>query len=561
MRLNQKTLLLVCLLVLGTALLVLGQHAVIAQAPDPTPPDFPTDPFAVFGWTANSDLVGGPQLAAAGAQWSNLRLHWANVESSPGVYDWSAYDKLFANAAQHGLQYLITVDRAPSWAAAVHCGPIYEEHLPTLANFLTAAVARYSVPPYNMLHWAMYNEPDNADAGDTFSNWLGGCWGDANYPTHADGAGGAAYAHMLSYAYPAIKAGNPQAQVVLGALAYDWFVGPEKGPFDPAFLDDMLNAGGGAYFDIIDFHYYPDFDYRWHDDSDGFDRYERGLAFKAHWIQSEVKRITGQDKPIMCSEAGQSSTSPTGEPREERQARAVLQFFARAYYAGVNPLFWFEGVDESWLNGNLAHMGLLDGNLQPKPSYAVYQTMVQELSGSTFLRPRRDLPLRFEGYDFDVNGRRKTVLWHTTYTGSEVVSLAVSQVGGTMRVVEKDGTESFVVDGSSNDQDHRRDGKVGVEVVGSPRYFEDMSMATYTPTPTATDTPTLTPTTTPTPTATLTPTPTQTPTSTPSPTATLTPTPTQTPTVTPTPTQRPTKTPTPTLPALKQGLYLPLVVR
>ncbi len=534
-----------CTLLISLSLVFWGRGQVQAETSPPTPPVFPSDPFGVFTYEAGNRLAGGAELAGLGAQWANVRLHWADVESSPGVYDWSTYDTFFANAASHGFQLMVVVDRNPDWAADTHCGPIRSEHLPTLANFLTAAVARYSVPPYNILHWAMYNEPDNADSGSTYANWLGGCWGDANYPSRAPGAGGAAYANMLSYAYPAIKAGNPNAQVVLGALAYDWFVGPENGPFDPAFLDDLLAAGGGAYFDIIDFHYYPAFSYRWNDDSNGFDRYNRGIAFKARWIQNEVKRATGELKPIMCSEAGLSSTSPYGELRDESQARFVLQVFVRSIYAGIHPLLWFEGVDEPWLNGNLATMGLFDRNLQPKLSATVYKVMVRELSGARFLRPRDDLYLRFEGYDFDVNGRRKTVLWHSTFDAVEMLPLAISQPGGTMRVVEKTGEEFFVVDGSVNDRDGKLDGYVGVDITGSPRYFEDLSMPTYTPTPTIT--PTYTPTLSPTPTDT--PIPTDTPTLTP------------TPTITSTPTRRPTKTPTATPIPLKQRHYIPMVFR
>ncbi|NOZ49002.1 MAG: cellulase family glycosylhydrolase, partial [Chloroflexi bacterium] len=516
MRLKRTHTFLILILALTLTLGAWGRGQVRADADSSTPKPFPADPFGVYLWPRRAQLTGGAEISDAGAKWTNLHLYWASVEPAPGVYDWSFYDQLFANAAGHGFQVMVIIDKNPDWAADTACGPIHAEHLSTFANFLTATVQRYSAPPYNVLHWALYNEPDNSDS--SLANWLGGCWGDAGNPNRAPGASGYAYANMLSYAYPAIKAGNANALVVLGALAYDWFVGAEKGPFDPAFLDDVLAGGGGDYFDIIDFHYYPAFDYRWNDDANGFDRYNRGLAFKARWIQDEVERATGVVKPIMCSEAGESSTSPTGEPREERQARFVLQIFARAMYAGLYPMLWFEGVDEQWLVDSMGTMGLLDGDLQPKPAYYVYKTMVRELSGAQFMRVRDDLFLRFEGYDFNVNGRRKTVLWLTSYDAVETLPLAVSQPGGTLRVVEKTGEESFVVDGGPSDLDHKLDGFVGIEVMGSPRYFEDMSMSTNTPTVTLTPTATPTATHTPTTTSTLTPTPTSTPTPTITPT-------------------------------------------
>ncbi|MCP4195950.1 MAG: cellulase family glycosylhydrolase [Proteobacteria bacterium] len=456
-------------------------------------------------------------MAAIGARWTSIYLRWSSVETSPGVYDWSLWDQLLADAAAHDLQIMLTVLDNPEWAAETTCGPIHAEHLPTFANFLTAAVQRYSASPYNVLHWALYNEPDNSDALNY--TWVGGCWGDASNPNKALSASGFAYAEMLSYAYPAIKLGNPNALVLLGGLAYDWFFGYDKGGvFDPLFLDDLLLGGGGQYFDIMNFHYFPASDYRWNDDSAGFDRYNRGLVFKANWIRDQLVQYTGESKPIMCSEAGTTSINHLGENHEENQARFVVKTYARAMSSEIFPMLYFEGVDESSLGVHLRHMGLMTEDLEPKPSFHVYQTMVQELSGAEFVRVRDDLWLRFEGYEFNVNGRLKNVIWHTSYE-TEQISLAVSQPGGTMRVVEKNGDEFTVQDGGTGDLDNSMNGFVGVNVRISPRFFEDLSMPIYTPTPTPTSTPTSTPTPSDTPEK-KTATPTYTPTLSPTPTAT-----------------------------------------
>jgi len=512
----------------------------------------PTDPFGTYLIPSGTDIRGAAEMTGSGVQWTSLYLSWSSVETSPGVYNWPQWDQLLADAAAHDLQVILTIMINPSWAAYTPCGPIHSQHLPTFANFLTAAVQRYSVPPYNVMHWALYNEPDNSDSIDY--KWVGGCWGDALNPKKAPGASGTAYAEMLSYAYPAIKAGNSDAQVVLGGLAYDWFFGyDDGGVFDPAFLDEVLTAGGGQYFDIMNFHYFPAADDRWQDDSGGFDSYNRGLAYKTSWIQNEIIRSTGESNPIMCSEAGKTSINHEGEIREEDQARFVVKVFARAMSTDIFPMFYFEGVDEPWLGVHLRHMGLMTNELQPKLSYQVYDVMTRELSGARFKRVRDDLWLRFEGYEFNVNGRLKNVIWHTS-AESEQISLDVSQPGGTMRVVELDGDEYFVQDGGTEDLDGRTNGAVGVYVASRPQYFEDMSMPTYTPT--TTPTPTMTPTHSPTPTSTLTPTPTTTPTFTYTPTFTPISTHTHTPTPTLTPT--PTKTPSPT-PKQYRSMYLPLL--
>ena len=52
-----------------------------------------------------------------------------------------------------------------------------------------------------------------------------------------------------------MKAADPYAKLVMGGLAYDNFQ-EQGGPFNRAFLDGFLDAGGGQYMDVFNFHYY-----------------------------------------------------------------------------------------------------------------------------------------------------------------------------------------------------------------------------------------------------------------------------------------------------------------
>ena len=131
----------------------------------------PADPFGTYLIPSGSHVRGASEMASIGAQWASLYLSWRSVETSPGVYNWSAWDQVLADAAAHDLQIILTVGENPGWAAATSCGPIRTQHLSAFADFLTAAVQRYSVPPYNVLHWSLYNEPDNSNAVDYL--WVG----------------------------------------------------------------------------------------------------------------------------------------------------------------------------------------------------------------------------------------------------------------------------------------------------------------------------------------------------------------------------------------------------
>ena len=359
--------------------------------------------------------------------------------------------------------------------------------------------------------------------------------------------GGAAYAEMLSYAYPAIKTGNPNAKVLLGGLAYDLWYSPQKpkNPFDALFLDELLQAGGADHFDVINFHYYPAFYQTW----DTGDRYTSNIAGKANYLRQEVLTLGGQNKPIVCTEVGRPTSSKVHDGQvysDELTARFVIQTYTRAMSTTIHPVIWLQAVDESWLN---YAYGLMRGNLAPKPSYDSYRTLTNELGGGVFITVRRDFPITLEGYDFDVAGWRKTVVW-ANQTAPVSQSFSVAQPGDSLRVVDKIGGARVVADGGAGDLDGARNAHIRLSIGPSPVFV----MAQVRPTPTVTTTPT----------STLTPTASPTPTSTPSPTATPTAAMTSTPTATASATatsiatDTPSTTPSATAAAILQ--YFPLYV-
>lgn len=467
----------------------------------------PADPFGVYFYP---DLhpTGATQMVTAGARWAHTHIHWREVEYLRGTYDWTRLDTQLGNLADHGFQIIVTVNENPDWAAATRCGPIDSEDLPYFANFLAAAVARYSVPPYNVLHWALYNEADNGDPVDF--PWLGGCWG-MRHPNHAAGAGGAAYAAMLRQVYPAMKAANPNVQVWIGGLAHDWFTDDLQNPgiFDRDFLDQILAAGGGPYFDAINFHYFHAWEFAWRTS----DRYNTGIVRKAESLRQRAANY-GVTKPLVVTEVGHPTDAkdPVQDARlsEDLTARAVWQLYAQGMAAGLSPLIWLEAVDEPTLD---YAYGLLRSDLTPKLPYTAYQTMTRELAGARFRQVRRDYPTNVLGYEFAVGDTVKILAWVNS-TSTVALSFPVGVAGGQLRVVDKLGNVQLITDGGSGDLDGTRNGNVRINLDANPRLVSAMDSA-----PGVTPTPTRTPT--PTPTVPVSPTPTRTPT----PTASVSPTP------------------------------------
>lgn len=500
----------------------------------------PPDPFGIFVYD-HANLKGAPEMASVGANWLAINLIWSQVERNKGTYRWANYDNTFRRAAEMGYRVIVTVTGNPAWAAPTKCGPVTD--VPALVEFMRRAVGRYSVAPYNVIYYSMYNEPDNADT--TYD--LGGCWGHANANDPRPAAEPLAYAAMLKQVYPAVKAVNPNAKIVFGGLAYDLFISMDvDGRFDPYFFDDVIKSdrgNAGPYFDILNFHYYYAFAFRWF--SDDNNPHNDGVIGKANYLRQEYSNLTGgaPAKPIILTEVGSPSDGPPEDEQDyspERQARNVIKEMARATAAGLPIIIWYQAVD---LPADRWKYGLMHPNLNPKPGYTSYQILTRELSGFSAVQPRLLLGPAVEGYDFTVRGGTKTALWQVQGNGAWL-QLKIAGPGGSVRIVDKAGGVSFSTDGAAGDPDGRN-GFVPVWVDSSPRIVEDLSIATQTPT--VTPTATLTPTATPTATATRTPTPTPTPTRTPTPTATRTPTRTPTATRTPTQSPTPTLTSTPTL--------------
>lgn len=338
---------------------------------------------------------------AAGVAWWRTFLFWDEIEpvrTEPPTYDFSAYDVLFSNARGLGLEIVAEIQGNPRWAAAMPGGPV--DDLEALAEFMAAAVERYDgdglrdAPGRPIIrHWEMYNEPDNRSASLASQGRGWGFWGDQ----------GAAYARMLQRVTPVIKLADPHAVVVFGGVAWE-NVSSEENPFDMGFTDDVLGAGGGRFFDVFNFHYYPPFAAAWA---------RPGLVDVAGKVAAarELLAAHGEEKPIFVTEAGTWSGAeppyPPATPRD--QARYVPQLYARAMAADVGLVVWFQYDDVRGVND--PERGLVDFDLQPKPSRRAYLEVSRRLAGGVPEAPARDARAVGEVYWFRRRGRRVGVAW------------------------------------------------------------------------------------------------------------------------------------------------------
>lgn len=407
-------------------------------------------------------------LMATGATWLRVAVNWNDVEPSntfPGAYAWHRADAPLAAAERkgtNGVRVIGTIETAPAWARldpGRPDGPINPAYMTDFKEFVGAIVERYDgdgnqdAPGSPIVdYWEFYNEPDRRL--DTYD----GRWG--QHPQ--------AYAQMLAAIYPVVKSANPRGQVVFGGLAYDFFE-DQGGPFIRSFLDDVLAAGGANYFDIFNFHTYPAFAQNWL--SPGNTAGGAGLYEKTKYLRDKLL-AAGVNKPFIVTEAGWHSNDLPHQPgSDEIQARYVAQLFTQSLAADLDIMIWWMLYDPGEGAGD---NGLVTRDTVPvrKPSFAAYQTVVNQLTGKAFVRvlPASETQhAAMEAYEFrdDSSGRTLYVAWVNPVDNKATTTLSVK--AEEVRIVTLYGASGGTILDAADGGD---DGRVTMTITGQPVYIE-----------------------------------------------------------------------------------------
>lgn len=406
---------------------------------------YPPPAPSVFGvqmyGTITEDAQALHLANAAGVHWVRWPLAWSSIEPvdvTPDAFRWAAADRDIVNLTTSGQRVIATIVSAPSWAATYPQGPVNDAALPSFAEFVGELAERYDGDGYRdapgspiVDHFEFFNEPDSTNL-DAAEQGYGSYYG----------MFGAQYAAMLQAVRSTIKLSNVSARIVLGGIAYDSFT-TEGGSFNPAFLDDVLAAGGGAHIDVMNFHYYPAFESKWY-------TYGNGLQGKAVYLRSKLAQYGYGDLPMMVTEAGwhsdHHSDAYPGSP--EIQCRYVVQLFAQAAAAHLDSMIWWTWIDPSFPYGA---NGLLTADRIPKLSFTAYRAAVDRIGQSQFDRILQTPP-GIEGYSFTAeSGLPIYVFW-----ANDGLSHALQVPGSQARVTDMYGdVVGWVVDAADGLVDAR----------------------------------------------------------------------------------------------------------
>ncbi len=354
-------------------------------------------------------------------------FYWPDIQPNENTYNWNASSvksaEAYINSALSlGLKPIVIVRGTPSWAQknpGSSCGPIRPDKYGSFAQFMNVLVGRYS----NVTYWEIWNEPDIAVKNAAFGSADGvyGCWGDPNQTYY----GGEAYAEMLKYVYPSIKAANGNAQVVMAGLVLD--CDPRVAPHDNCkaanitatrFFEGMLRNDGANYFDIANFHSYDyaqDVNAPKYDNGNWLSSWNNTgtvTAAKADFMRQLLTQYGHPNKPIFATEAALICYScdtlyPSLVPNfETPKAYYLAQVNAEAMAHGVSAVIWYTA--QGWYPNSTGVY--YDKSSQAKPIYNAMAASAFNIGGASYAGEVTEYA-GVRGFKFNHANSQVWILW------------------------------------------------------------------------------------------------------------------------------------------------------
>jgi hypothetical protein len=233
-----KRLLILCIVL---PLLLPGPHLITPGPPQTVSTNYPklgvhtrlTD--EVEEWKIQRSLQ---LVREMGAGWIVEFFPWAYYHGEDGGFAWGHPDMVVRHANAQGLKVIARLGLTPEWARPPETPLTYldEDAYDDFATYAAAFAKRYQGQVDYII---VGNEPN-----------LSYEWGyRATKPED--------YVELLKVVYPAVKAANPDIEILAGALAPT--LEPEGSPWgmnDLLYLQGMYDAGAADYFDGLAVHAY-----------------------------------------------------------------------------------------------------------------------------------------------------------------------------------------------------------------------------------------------------------------------------------------------------------------
>jgi hypothetical protein len=283
-----------------------------------------------------------------GTGWNRWPLYWNTIETSPGQFDWSAYDYLIINDVRYGLNInAILLDRPQFYANGNIIAGLYE---PIFADGSDSPAQGKTMNPNNPWANFVYQAVQRYKSGGTLAReqgWVSegvDVWEVWNEPDLAQFWRGSIvdYARLLKVAYLAAHQADPTATVMYGGLLFstpdNWLARVLA-----IYENDPQARNNNMYMDAVALHSYS---YPW----------------RTGWLTLFVRdtlRAYNLQKPIFVNETGISVWDDYPGPlwtssanqryklgTEDQQAWFFIQSTAYAWSEGADVVFFHQLYDD-----------------------------------------------------------------------------------------------------------------------------------------------------------------------------------------------------------------------
>jgi YVTN family beta-propeller protein/VCBS repeat-containing protein len=290
-------------------------------------------------------------LKNAGINNIRILIPWAGAEPTQGSFDWSAVDRMVNSANANGIKVLAVIDSTPDWAAAPGQPPLAgaPTDLTAFGDFVSDVATRYQG---EITDYEIWNEPNS----DTF-------WSPA--PDAAQ------YTALLKVAYTAIKAADPNALVIAGAVG-----AAAQSPDDPStinpvtFVSEMYADGAAGYFDALSYH-----PYLYSLQFSGGEGHAGVPITQAEQIYAVMVANGDGEKKIWATEYGEPS-SVVGDDTQAAYIGDFLRTWRTLDFAG--PAFIQTLADYPSSDPIQSSFGLFNQDWTPKPALATVEQVIAE---------------------------------------------------------------------------------------------------------------------------------------------------------------------------------------
>ena len=266
-----------------------------------------------------------PSVSFGGMRLWDSQVHWRDINTAPGVYDWSLLERWLADAQINNVNVLYTFGEVPQWASsdpndpncsggAGACDPPNDLNTDGTGsdqhwkNFVSALVSyNQNSSTGHIKYWELWDEA----LGNPL-RWTGTI---------------AQLIRMARDATNIIKAADSSALILNPTFGAQLRSSRDM-------LDKYLAAGGGQYTDAIAFHGYVT--------GKGTAGIPEELVQNMSLSKSVLKKYGQNNKPLWDTEASWGNVLKNGFNDRDLQAAFLARFYLLHWSVGTARFYWYE---------------------------------------------------------------------------------------------------------------------------------------------------------------------------------------------------------------------------